>query len=261
MRTVFDSIKYGCSTRRVWWFTATSRSRSRFARTTLGSFWLGISNLLSVAVLATVYGTVFKVPNFNEYVVYLGIGLVIWNSLSSAVCSAPNLFDHNANNLRNVNLHPIFYTLEEWAFQIQTFFQSFILVIICLSFLNKSLLINLLTVSIIPLFNLLIFIYWLPLLVCLLGVRFHDIVQLVPIIMQLAFLLSPILYVKENLGKLSWFADVNIFYAFLSPLRDSMIGSQVDFSINLFLLLFNIIGLIISLFLLSKYRRILPFMV
>ena len=59
--------------RRAWWFTATARTRARFARTFFGSFWLGLSNLLSIAALALVYGTVFKVQDFNTYVVYLGI--------------------------------------------------------------------------------------------------------------------------------------------------------------------------------------------
>ena len=53
------------------------RTRARFARTFLGSFWLGLSNLLSIAALALVYGAVFKVQDFSTYVVYLGIGLVV----------------------------------------------------------------------------------------------------------------------------------------------------------------------------------------
>ncbi len=261
MRTVFNSLLYAYSTRRAWWFTATSRTRSRFVRTTLGSFWLGISNLLSVAVLATVYGTVFKVSNFSEYVVYLGIGLVVWNSLSSAITSAPSLFDHNANNLKNVSLHPVFYTLEEWAFQLQTFFQSFLLVIVCLLFFQSSLLTNLFTTSFLPLVNLLLFLYWFPLIICLLGVKFYDIVQLVPILMQVAFLLSPILYTKDSLGKLSWFADLNIFYQYLSSLRDSLINGYIDLSAAILLFFINIIGIFFSLFLLARSRRLLPFMV
>ena len=54
----------------------TTARKERFARTTLGSFWLGLSNLLSIAALAVVYGSVFKVQNLL-YVVYLGTGLVI----------------------------------------------------------------------------------------------------------------------------------------------------------------------------------------
>ncbi len=261
MKAVIQSLRYAFNTRRAWWFTATSRSRARFARTTLGSFWLGISNLLSVSVLAAVYGTVFKVNNFNEYVVYLGIGLVVWNSLSSAVCAAPTLLDYNANNLKNVNLHPVFYTLEEWAFQLQTFFQSFLLVLLCLAFFQPNLLFNLFIPGVIPLINLLLFLYWFPLLVCLLGVRFYDIYQLVPILMQLLFLLSPILYVKENLGNLAWFADLNIFYCYLSSVRYSLIYGEVHLLNCFILLLINIFGIYISLSQLSKDRKILPFLV
>ena len=116
--------------RRAWWFTATARTRARFARTFFGSFWLGLSNLLSIAALALVYGTVFKVQDFNTYVVYLGIGLVVWNGISAAIGSAPNLFEHNHSHVHNTNLNPIFFVLEEWAFQVQTFLQSFALVVL-----------------------------------------------------------------------------------------------------------------------------------
>ena len=81
MKQINKTIRYAFKTRRAWWFTASSKSRERFARTTLGSFWLGLSNLFSITALAIVYGTVFKVPNFREYAVYLGIGLVTWNTI------------------------------------------------------------------------------------------------------------------------------------------------------------------------------------
>ena len=49
----------------------------------------------------------------------------------------------------------------------------------------------------------------------MLGARFKDFSQLVPIIMQLTFLVSPILYQKEGLGKASLIADLNPFYRIL----------------------------------------------
>ena len=57
------------------------------------------------------------------------------------------------------------------------------------------------------------------LLICLLGVRFRDIYQLVPILLQLTFLLSPILYMKENLGNLIWIVNLNPIYLVISQLR------------------------------------------
>ena len=84
-----DNLQFSIQTRQLWWFTATSRTRARFARTSLGSFWLGFSNLLSIATLGVVYGTVFAVSDFNSYLIYLGIGLVVWNSISSGGCCGP----------------------------------------------------------------------------------------------------------------------------------------------------------------------------
>jgi lipopolysaccharide transport system permease protein len=247
--------------RRVWWFTATARTRARFVRTFFGSFWLGLSNLFSIAALALVYGTVFKVQDFDSYVVYLGLGLVVWNSISAAIGSAPNLFEHNHSHVHNTNLNPIFYTLEEWAFQLQTFAQSFILVVLALTWFQHSLLVNLLLSGWFPLLNMCIFLYWLPVLVCLLGARFRDIYQLVPILLQLVFLLSPILYMRKNLGPMAWTADFNPIYRILSPVRDTLMLGQVQWTTGIVLLLFNLVGIWVALKLLNRERPNLPFLI
>jgi lipopolysaccharide transport system permease protein len=230
-------------------------------RTFFGSFWLGLSNLFSIAALALVYGTVFKVEDFNTYVVYLGLGLVVWNSISAAIGSAPNLFEHNHSHVHNTNLNPIFYTLEEWAFQLQTFAQSFILVVLALTWFQHSLLVNLLLVGCFPLLNMCLFLYWFPVLVCLLGARFRDIYQLVPILLQLIFLLSPILYKRKNLGPMGWTADFNPIYRILSPVRDTLMLGQVQWVTGFVLLLFNIVGLWVALKLLNRERPNLPFLI
>ena len=261
MKTVANALKIGWKTRRAWWFTATARTRERFARTALGSFWLGLSNLLSIAVLSFVYGTVFKVKDFNSYVVYLGIGLVAWNAIASAMQSAPNLFRTNAANIKNTNIHPIFYSFEEWSFQVQTFLQSFGLVVLALSFFQHNLVLHLLTAGLLPLIKLLIFIYWFPLLLCLLGARYEDFFQLVPIVLQLMFLLTPILYRKETLGSLSWTADINPLYRVLSSLRHAMMQGDVKFEQVLPMLIINLLGVYTSAWLLQRQIHKLPFIV
>ena len=254
-------LRHSWESRRVWWFTATARTRARFARTTLGSFWLGLSNLFSIAVLAAVYGTVFKVQNFTVYVVYLGLGLVVWNTISGAVSGAPNLFEHNRDHLHNINLHPIFYTLEEWAFQLQTFLQSFLMVLLALSFFQHNLLFNLILCGWLPLLNLFLFLYWFPMLTCLLGARFRDLYQLVPIVLQLVFLLSPILYEKKNLGAMAWTANINPLYRVLSPIRHSLMVGEVQWGVGFVLLAANALGIWIAIRLLSSERRTLPFLI
>ena len=256
-----ETLREAWRMRRVWWFTATARTRARFARTLFGSFWLGLSNLLSIAALALVYGTVFKVQDFNTYVVYLGLGLVVWNSLGAAIGTAPNLFEHNHAHVHNTNIHPVFFTLEEWAFQLQTFAQSFAFVVLVLSWFQHNLLLNLLLFGWLPMLNLALFLFWFPLLVCLLGARYRDLYQLVPIILQLVFLLSPILYKKTNLGAMGWTATVNPIYQILSPIRDTLMTGEVSLSKGLLLLLMNVVGLVFSINHLNRERPNLPFLI
>jgi lipopolysaccharide transport system permease protein len=261
MKTVTSALKIGWKTRRAWWFTATARTRERFARTALGSFWLGLSNLLSIAALSFVYGAVFKVQDFNTYVVYLGTGLVIWNAIAAAVQSAPTLFRANAAKIKNTKIHPIFYTLEEWAFQLQTFLQSFSLVILALSIFQPSLIPNLLSSGLLPLLNLLMFMFWFPLLICLLGAKYEDFFQLVPIGLQLIFLLTPILYKKETLGSVAWTAEYNPLYLVLSSVRNAMIEGSAKYEQIITILLINLLGAYVTIWLLQRARGQLPFMV
>ena len=261
MKMFRDNFKFSFQTRKLWWFTATSRTKARFARTFLGSFWLGLSNLLSIAALALVYGTVFKVQDFNTYVVYLGLGLVVWNGISAAIGSAPNLFETNHSHIHNTNLNPIFYVLEEWAFQVQTFLQSFAMVMLALSWFQHNLLLNLLVYGWLPLLNLFLFLFWAPMITCLLGARYRDLYQLVPIVLQLVFLLSPILYRKDNLGAMAWTANVNPLYRVLSPIRHTLMAGEIQWSIALLMLFVNIVGLLVALVWLNRERPHIPFLI
>ena len=261
MKIFRDNIKFSFETRQLWWFTATSRTRARFARTALGSFWLGFSNLLSITTLGIVYGTVFSVTDFNSYLIYLGIGLVVWNAICSSISSAPILFINNRSNIQNLKLKPIFYVLEEWAFQVQTFFQSFVLVFLVLIFFNKSLFYNLIVSSWIPFINLFIFLFWFPLIIALISLRFSDFAQLVPIVLQLIFLISPILYRKESLGDLNWITNINFFYILIDSLRYSLITSNVNYYSQFLILIINIFGLILSLLILHFQTKKIPFLV
>ena len=260
VKILIDNFKFSFKTRRAWWYTATSRSRARFARTTLGSFWLGFSNLLSIGTLGIVYGTVFSVDDFRSYFIYLGFGLVIWNTISASISNSPFLFAHNSSNIKNMNLKPIFYTLEEWAFQLQTFLQSFLLVFLALIFLKISIISNFLLYSWIPLINLFIFIYWFPVIVCLISVRFNDIAQLVPIVLQLVFLTSPILYRKESLGSLGWITNLNFIYKVLEPLRLSLVSGTINYQNSILILGLNFVGLFVTMRILSFESKKLPFL-
>ena len=141
--------------------------------------------------------------------VYLGTGLVIWNGISAAIGSAPNLFEHNQAHVHNTNLNPIFYVLEEWAFLCTDLPAILRFGVARSQLLPTQFAAELAGLWLVALLNLFLFLFSAPMIVCLLGARYRDFYQLVPIALQLVFLLSPILYRKNNLGAMAWTANSN----------------------------------------------------
>ena len=249
---------YAIRTARAWWYCAWLRTLARFSRTYFGSFWLGLSNLLSVALLGAVYGAVLKVPNPLSYVIYLGLGLTIWGWISLSVISGCALFTSRRDQLVNNAVPAIFYCLEEWAFQFQTFAQAFAIILVAFVFIDPSILVHTLTSLWFPLINLGLFCFWITALMALLGARFKDIGQLMPILLQLMFLVSPILYRREGLGKVGILADFNPFYRVLAPVRNAVIDGVVSWSAEFLTLGLNLIGCAVILLILKRSRYRLP---
>ena len=247
-------IRYFFKTRRTWWFTAIAKTKARYARTVLGSFWLGISTLLTVLCLGFVYGTVFKVSNFLEYFIYLGFGLVIWTPISEAINQAPLIFSTNSNSLKNSTIKPIFFVCQEWAFQVQSFFQAFIMVFIVFLIFSPGLVLNLLAAPL-HFLNLIVFIFWLQLLISLLGTKYTDLFQLLPIVTNLLFLLSPILYAKKNLGSFGFIADFNPIYQVLRLLRNSIIYGQPYLQLGVLVFMGNLLMLSLSIYIYTKMEK------
>ena len=218
----------------------------------------GISTLLTVVCLGSVYGTIFKVSNFRDYFIYLGFGLVIWTPISEAINQAPLIFSNNSNSLKNSRIKPIFFVCQEWAFQVQSFVQAFLMVLLVFLILSPNLFWNL-GFSLLHFLNLFLFLFWLQLLISLLGTKFTDLFQLLPVLTNLIFLLSPILYQKVNLGSYSIIADLNPIYQILRLLRSSLINGTLNLELSLMALVANLIFIICSLMVYVKMEKRLIF--
>lgn len=151
--------------------------------------------------------------------------------------------------------------MESWAFQVQNLVISSIVVIGAPLCIGPSILFNALAFAWLPVLNLLILLFWLPSLICLLGIRFRDMYQLVPMSLQILFLITPILYESNRLGSLGWSVCVNPIYQIIAPIRSSILHRQLPVSPCLFMLLLNCFGVAYFVFLLNRERYDLPYLV
>ena len=84
-------------------------------------------------------------------------------------------------------------------------------------------------------------------LTSLVSLWIRDIGQIIPVIVQLLFLVSPIMYQKEALGSLQFVTKLNPLFQYLEPLREAFISGKVDTWRTIIDLIISLILLIISI--------------
>ena len=132
---------------------------------------------------------------------------------------------------------------------------------LAIAIVNPSTLINILLLKwILPFINLVLLMYWVPLLICIAGSKYRDLYQLIPAAVQLLFLITPVLYKKQSLGGFEWIAQINPVFIGINPLRESIIGSDASFITwpMVCVIIINVIGCIYSTIMLDKTRYYLP---
>ncbi len=241
----------------IWWYTAWTRTKARFIRTYLGNIWIGLSNLLAVCALGSVYRFIFNISNFKYYFGYLGIGITIWGFISGTILASSSIFQTTKLKSLNSEFTPSYFFLEEVFFQLYCFFQSALPVLIVLSIIGVVNPLNIF-ISIIPAINLFLVIFILSGLIALIGAKYKDLAQLIPVILQLIFLSSPIMFYKEAMGRAYVISKYNILYRSLDSLRSALLDREITILKELLLLpLLVIVSYCIYIYILKLRNKIM----
>ena len=180
------------------WSSIKNELRLRFVRSKLGALWMIIHPLMQVLIFATILSEVLsaKLPGIDNkyaYALYLMAGILCWTLFAETVSKCLNLFIDNGNLMKKMAFPRI-----------------------CLPLIaGGTMLVNniLLLLAILAVFAVMghlppVTALWLPLLVALtlffamsiglllgvLNVFMRDIGQVVPVILQALFWLTPIVY-------------------------------------------------------------------
>ena len=212
---------------RYIFYLAWCRNKARFIKTKLGSFWIGLSTLLTIGSLAFVYAAVLQVPNKREYIGYIGLGILFWNTHASLITDFSTLLTRSRDRLLSTSINVIDIIAEEYFFTIQNLFISILCVIPVLCIIYPKLIYLIFSFK-----ALLAFLIYLILILLnsvslsILGLISADIFQLIPVILQLSFLLSPILYFKKTLEGKEWIFKFNPLYIPVGIIRDTILSPE-----------------------------------
>lgn len=207
-------------------YAAWLRLTVQFARTLLGTTWIGLSTLLSVAVLGTIYGTLTRVPSWPTYWIYVALGMVSWSTLAASITGSCTLMERARERLLNQPLPLGVYVLEEWITSVFSLGIALVMLLVVVGLAEPLVWLRLLQGGWLGLLNLLLGCLWLSLLISPLAVAVADLPQLMPILLQIGFLASPILFYRQSLGALAWVSQLNPLYGWVRLARDPFLGAM-----------------------------------
>ncbi len=206
-----------------------SNLKRRYRRSTLGFAWSLLNPLLTMAVLALMFGTIFH-QKYQTFSVYVFSALLPWNFIAQALLQGTESFVNNESSLKRVVLPKTFFPLVTVCTELSNFMlslasflvlglllevhYSWALISIPFAALITSILAFGLAISMAVLT-----VYW--------RVYWRDLQHIMSVIIQLLFYTVPIIYPLESLSEnISWIVRLNPFYYFIKLFRSSIYDYQ-----------------------------------
>ncbi|RLA51206.1 MAG: ABC transporter permease [Gammaproteobacteria bacterium] len=209
---------------------------TRFARSSLGGLWVIFNPLAQVAIYALILSNVLaaKIPNIgNQYsfAIYLTAGILAWSLFSDIITRCLNLFIAQGNLLKKVMFPKVVLPTIVVGTSLLDNFMLFISILGIFALLGHAPTIQILWLPILTLATLALGISF-GLILGVLNVFIRDIGQAVPIILQIAFWFTPIVYplsiIPESYRYLLYF---NPMYPIVKGYQDVLVyGTAPEFT-------------------------------
>lgn len=198
---------------------------SKYRRSVIGPFWITISMGVMIACIGLVFGGLFNTPMEN-FLPFVTTGLILWAFVAGTINEGCLSFISAEGIIKQLPIPLSVHVFRVVWRNLLMLAHNIILLPIVL--LITGTIISPVTLLVIPAITLIsLFLSSLVFIVATACVRYRDLPQIVANVLQVAFYLTPIIWMPkllpERLG--SVFLDWNPFYHILELLRAPLLGS------------------------------------
>lgn len=187
----------------------------RYKQTYLGIIWAIIRPVLTMLVFLFAFKNVAKISDISGFPIQLVIfsGVIFWNLFANTFQAVSNSILANNNLVSKVYFPRLIIAFSSIAVSIFDFLIGLVVYMLLCIYLLHVIPLTILLVPIAVVLTLL-FSIGLGLIFCSYSIKYRDFLQMIPLIVQYGFFVSPIVYTAKSLQISSWF---NV-YAFVNPL-------------------------------------------
>ena len=187
----------------------------RYKQTFLGIIWAIIKPLVTMSVFLFAFKNVSNIKDLGGYPIQLVIfsGVLFWNFFANAFQFSSNSILTNSNLISKVYFPRIIIPISALSVPFIDFIIGFIIYLILSLSLNYPISYQIMYLPIVFLF-LSLFSLGLGLIFSSFAIKHRDFLQIIPLIVQYGFFVTPIIYTSNELISKSWFQ----YYLYINPL-------------------------------------------
>jgi ABC-type polysaccharide/polyol phosphate export permease len=196
---------------------------ARYQGTLLGGFWLTLTTFMMVAGLGVLYSRILG-SNLSEYFPYVAIGIIVWGLISTLVNEGASVFLAASVAFNQAPIPKSTFVFRMIGVSVIALAFKCIVVVGILGYFQiapstKDILIALLGIGLILWTG-----FWFTLIFGTIGTRFRDIGQLTNAGITFAFFITPVFWMSDRLGDLSFVVTFNPLYHYINLVRGSLLG-------------------------------------
>ncbi len=197
--------------------------RLRYRGSLIGPFWLTISTAVMVGSLGVLYATLFHM-NLREYLPFIALSQVLWTFIAGMINDGCTCFLQAESTIRSMRM-PFFVHAVRCLVRNALILAHNVVVILVVFVMLK---INPGWGALLAIPGLVLWVI-VGTMICLpLGAicaRFRDIPPIIASVLQIAFFLTPIIWLPNQLGPYMRWLIFNPFYDLLEVVRAPMLGT------------------------------------
>jgi ABC-2 type transport system permease protein len=247
----------GFARRELWLHLGWQDIKQRYRRSVLGPFWITIGTATTAVAMGGLYSKLFHL-DLAVHLPYVTLGLIVWNLLNAAILEGADVFVANEGLIKQLPtpLSVHVYRLV-WRQMILFAHNIVIYVPIALIFPKPW---SWADLSVIPALALIALnCVWVSLCFGILATRYRDISPLLFSVVQLLFLMTPIIWNYDTLraqGATRWMTviEFNPLMHYLEIVRAPLLGAHQGMRHWAVVLVLTVIGWTVAALVLRQFR-------
>lgn len=236
--------------------------RQAYRRSVVGPLWITAGMAVQVLTMGIVFGMIFK-SELTEYLPFLSVSVVVWGLIASTLNEGCLSFISGEAIIKQLKLPLMTHVIRVAWKNLLMFGHNLIIIPIVLFAVGHT--ISWSAFLVIPgLMILILNLVWISLVLGVVSARYRDIPPIVTSILTIAFYVTPVMWFPsliENSGVSHLLLGLNPFYHLLQIVRLPLLGSSPTLENWILAIVFALVGWLVTLQILKRYRAQIPYWV